>query len=166
MANQYTRFLKFTDDLKECSQCKLLKKHSEFHKDTNRYGLAYYCKECACANSRRHHARRMTFDVQYKDNKRNSYILNTHGITSKEYEAKLEAQNYTCAICKVRLLARGHGTHLDHSHKTGEIRAMLCTNCNRGLGHFKDSTVILQNAIIYLDSHSRRCSSGKEVCPR
>ncbi len=96
----------------------------------------------------------MKEDPQYKEEKRISYIKNRHGISAEEYEAMLVVQEYSCAICKVKLLSRGHGTHLDHSHKTGKLRAMLCTNCNRGLGHFQDNTEFLKVAIDYLNSHN------------
>ena len=146
----------YTETIKQCSKCKEFKFHDQFHKDQTNIsggGLSYWCKQCATANTRRYHQRRMIEDLAYKEAKRNNYIKCKYGITALEYEAKLVAQDYLCAICKVKLLSHGSGTHLDHCHKTGKLRAMLCTNCNRGLGHFKDSILFLQNAIDYLSSH-------------
>lgn len=76
-----------------------------------------------------------------------------HGITVEEYETKLEAQGSCCAICDVELSPSGGLTHLDHDHATGKLRDFLCTNCNRGLGHFKDSQSLLSMAIDYLKRH-------------
>jgi hypothetical protein len=64
-----------------------------------------------------------------------------------EYEEMLTKQNGVCAICGgtcTKALA------VDHDHATGSIRGLLCNNCNRGLGHFKDNLKNLQQAIDYL----------------
>lgn len=61
----------------------------------------------------------------------------------------LSAQNGLCAICESPLIL-GRTTHVDHNHKTNFIRGILCSNCNLGLGRFKDSIVNLENAILYL----------------
>ena len=72
----------------------------------------------------------------------------------QEYEDKLASQKFECAICKVKLPTSGPITHLDHDHKTGLLRDFLCTNCNRGLGHFQDSPELLRLAAQYLDTHN------------
>jgi len=156
LANQYTAHTYITDTLKRCSLCGEVKEHADFHKDSkNIYGkgLAYYCKECANSKSRACHSR-LKITPEYKVEKRNSYIKFKYDISLDEYLEKLKAQGSTCAICKVKLLAQGSGTHLDHCHRTGKLRAFLCTNCNRGLGHFQDSTENLKSAIAYLASHN------------
>lgn len=61
-----------------------------------------------------------------------------------------------CAICgeaETSTLQYDHKISLsiDHCHKTGSVRGMLCGNCNNGLGRFKDSTELLKNAINYLE---------------
>ncbi len=78
-----------------------------------------------------------------------------HGLPLEKYEEILAQQNSICAICKVKLLSSGSGTHLDHSHKTGKLRAFLCTNCNRGLGHFQDNIENLLAAVDYLATHNQ-----------
>lgn len=156
MANQYTAFRFISDTHKECSLCGVIKLHSEFHKDSgskrNR-GLAYYCKVCANQKSRIWHSLNIS-KPETKNKKRNSWIKRAHGLSLQEYTEKLKAQGSTCAICGVELSTSGHNTHLDHCHKTGQLRAFLCTNCNRGLGHFQDSIENLQAAIKYLQTHN------------
>ena len=154
MANQYTASRFVSDTHKECSWCGKIKLHSAFHKDSSskrNRGLAYYCIECANEKSRLWTSNNPGV---YSKNGRNRYLKNKFGITLNEYQEKLKAQEYKCAICKVKLPTGGHKTHLDHCHKSGNIRAFLCTNCNRGLGHFQDSIENLQEAITYLKAHS------------
>jgi hypothetical protein len=62
----------------------------------------------------------------------------------------LKAQGDMCAICMVPLVWPDSKTCVDHDHKTGRVRGILCTGCNSGLGHFKDSIVSLRRAIKYI----------------
>ncbi len=166
--NQYTAACYVTDTHKKCSLCALIKEHSEFHRDSkNLYGrgLAYYCKSCANRKSRENHAKRvLQNDTEYKRTKRDSYYKNKHGITLDDFENRLKIQQNLCAICKVSLSSAGTHTHLDHDHDTNELRGILCTNCNRGLGHFKDSESNLMAAIKYLQAHKSDGSSKEGRC--
>lgn len=81
-------------------------------------------------------------------------IKKTYGISEDEYKEIAESQNNVCAICKqtetsvyrgqVRLLA------VDHDHKTGKVRALLCSKCNIGLGLFRDNPELLIVAAAYI----------------
>jgi Recombination endonuclease VII len=145
-----------TDSTKQCSLCKEIKLHTEFHKDKKNLhgkGLAYYCKKCANEKAREH-AVRHSATVEYKEKKKRNYIKNRFNISLEEYQQKLVAQDSSCSICKIELPSSGYFTHLDHNHTTGRIRAFLCTNCNRGLGHFKENILFLENARKYLISHT------------
>lgn len=136
---------------KMCSKCGSEKPITEFHKDKNSLdGHVYWCKVCVTANGRRHHTRRMQEDPSYALAKRSSYIKNRHGLVLEEYEKMILDQGCECFLCQEELELSGSGTHLDHSHKTGKLRKMLCTNCNRGLGHFKDNPEVLERAARYL----------------
>lgn len=108
---------------------------------------------CANSKARVHHATRVKDNPEAIRKKRNGWIKYRHGLTLNEYEEKLAAQGSCCAICDVELKPEGHLTHLDHDHKTGKLRGFLCTNCNRGLGHFQDSPALLSFAMAYLESH-------------
>lgn len=78
-----------------------------------------------------------------------------YGITNEQYQEKLEAQDYSCAICGSKHQANtknGKKTlHIDHDHLTGNVRGLLCRECNLALGHMKDSTNLLLRAIKYLE---------------
>lgn len=64
-------------------------------------------------------------------------------------DAVCKASDDRCAICGVEETKRYHA--LDHDHKTGRLRGILCHSCNVGLGHFKDDPALLAKAIAYLD---------------
>ena len=59
-----------------------------------------------------------------------------------------------CDICGRMKGKRNHA--LDHDHKTGKFRGVLCAACNMGLGMFKDDTRILALAIDYLEKHDKK----------
>ena len=59
-----------------------------------------------------------------------------------------EAQGGLCAICRTAPAA-----HVDHDHDTGEVRELLCFNCNGGLGQFKDDPEVLRAAARYVERH-------------
>lgn len=69
-----------------------------------------------------------------------------YGITQEYYDKMLSDQNGSCAICRV-LLVR---PLVDHCHKTGKVRGLLCDSCNFGIGSFKDDIDVLERARQYL----------------
>ncbi len=78
-------------------------------------------------------------------------IERTYGITLKEYERLYLLQNGMCAICHRPEMAKGRlFLAVDHSHRNGHVRGLLCSNCNTALGLFKDSLENLRSAVRYL----------------
>lgn len=73
--------------------------------------------------------------------------------TVELYEKMLKEQDYTCLICKTPTSSLTRMLDVDHCHKTGKVRGLLCINCNRGLGLFRDSKESLSQAIKYLQKH-------------
>jgi hypothetical protein len=80
-----------------------------------------------------------------------AFIKNKFGITPEDYDRLLEAQGGVCAICKRypphRRIKR---LCVDHDHKTGRIRGLLCSRCNSGIGMLQDDEASLSGAIAYL----------------
>lgn len=78
-----------------------------------------------------------------------------YGLTVAGYEALLEKQHGKCAICgKVPDVLAKHTQNrlqIDHSHVTGAVRGLLCPDCNRGLGSFRDDRDAMSRAIAYLE---------------
>ena len=78
-----------------------------------------------------------------------------YGISPQEYDAMFSAQNSGCAICGCVAPKSKQGWHVDHDHASGKVRAILCHNCNCGIGHAKESPEILRKMIEYLSVHAR-----------
>lgn len=83
-----------------------------------------------------------------------------YGITPAIYQDMWKAQGGVCAICK-KAETRRHRTTgrpldlvVDHCHRTGDVRGLLCSNCNGGLGSFDDDLDRLRAAIAYLELHA------------
>lgn len=71
------------------------------------------------------------------------------------------SQDNKCLIClehKADSPGKYVGLYVDHCHKTGEIRGLLCNQCNTGLGRFRDDKAIMRRAIKYLDRFDRAAS--------
>lgn len=78
---------------------------------------------------------------------------NKFGITGQDYNDMKKAQDNKCAICETTIPGGRGDFHVDHDHKTGKIRALLCFPCNTGLGHFKDNPEFLEKAAFYLKQY-------------
>ena|SRR3990167_129596 len=76
----------------------------------------------------------------------------TYGISLKRYDEILEEQNGVCAVCGKTPEENGKRLSVDHCHKTKIIRGLLCDNCNKGMGNFKDNVDFLLKAVKYLSN--------------
>lgn len=83
------------------------------------------------------------------------------GVDAQRYQEMLREQNGVCAICHQpetspdKASGKTKDLAIDHDHETGAIRALLCSNCNRGLGLFNDSVELLAKAREYVLYHER-----------
>lgn len=138
-----------------CTRCEEMKQPDEFypHGSTAR-GRQYWCKAC-CRESRaerplrppdRLSIRRWRLQAQY-------------GISPAGYDALFEMQSGRCAVCAVEKEpwepdAGVKGRHrflvVDHDHRTGRVRGLLCFNCNAGIGQFHDDPQVMLAAIAYM----------------
>jgi hypothetical protein len=84
-------------------------------------------------------------------NGRNSMLRNNYGITLEGYLQRYSDQDGKCAICGENHPDHGKsGLVVDHCHVNGNVRALLCTHCNKGIGQFREDVLRLQKAIEYL----------------
>jgi hypothetical protein len=92
---------------------------------------------------------------KHKDERRTYYIEKTYGINKKDFDRLMVLQNNRCGICKILIEAGNHKSCIDHDHKTGKVRGLLCSNCNLGIGYFKEDILVLESSINYLKGESK-----------
>lgn len=98
------------------------------------------CKEC----------RKITrSDRTTRECVRRGRLKARYGITLEQWMKLFELQDGVCAICK-QPETKAQSLSVDHCHKTGKIRALLCNSCNKGLGFFKDNSRLLKIAAEYV----------------
>lgn len=147
---------------KVCTKCEEVKQLSEFRKQGN--GVSSACKECLSKKDKEYKARNSDKIKKYRDEWKknpasrnvllNSRLKKIYGITAEEYELMLNDQNGLCAICGKQEKAGNQYQEVkrlavDHCHKTGNIRGLLCTNCNTRLATLEDE-VYVKSAMKYL----------------
>ena len=85
--------------------------------------------------------------------RRNQLLQKNFGVTLDQYNFMLESQNGVCAICNLHTEKEKRMLAVDHCHKTGKIRGLLCRFCNQAIGQFNDDIQRLDNAINYLKKY-------------
>jgi hypothetical protein len=143
---------------KLCVSCEEDKDRSEFGRARGRIdGRKSYCKECA----RKGHAAWADQNKKKLAEYARCYRLNNpdyglridlrraYGLELEDYKKLLDQQDGTCAICK-GTCSRNPRLSVDHCHETGQVRGLLCNDCNLGLGKFRDDRDLLLTAAAYL----------------
>jgi hypothetical protein len=101
-------------------------------------------------------ARYIACRAENKAIRRNRHLKKKYNITSGEFDIILAAQGGRCKFC-LTTKPGGRGTwHVDHDHLTGRVRWLLCANCNRGLGYFRDSITVMKSAIEHLHEYQSK----------
>jgi len=140
---------------KVCKDCKKEKSLDAFYTNgrqpTKRNGMKStrkpFCKDCSKERNKKD-----------RENIRNRNIRWKYGIEYSDLLDMYKSQDGKCAICNIDMdLFYQDGEtkhtvcHVDHNHNTDIIRGLLCSECNTGLGKFKDNVDFLQSAIDYLE---------------
>ena len=119
-------------------------------------GLQRKCRACMSVEQKSYRQSKSKEELYLMDRKSN--LQKDFGIGLSEYEEMFEKQGGVCAICKQEettiRAGRVMALPVDHCHKTGKIRGLLCNSCNRALGKFKDSVEHLLAAASYLEEHA------------
>lgn len=113
--------------MKWCPGCNVDKREEDFHKSSNRTdGLNGHCKSC---QSHKHR-------------------LRTYGLTIDQFNEMVREQDNRCPLC-LKVFTK---PAVDHDHKTGKVRELLCIPCNRALGYV-ENTPWRKRAVAYLRKH-------------
>lgn len=136
---------------KRCAACRQVKPAEDFGWRSGGRWLKSDCKPC-------HAAKRM---VRYRQDPSKSarafrrwLLKSRYGMTEAAFEAELLWQGGRCAICPATEASVSQSAlHVDHDHKTGAVRALLCSRCNIGIGCFADDPSRLAVARDYLLYH-------------
>lgn len=124
------------DRTKACSRCGETKPLESFNRFTRSPdGRQAWCRAC----------KKQAYHSKYAANQRKR----RYGVSDAAYQKALRKQGGTCAICG-EPCASGNRLAVDHNHDTGQIRGLLCSSCNVGLGKFRDDERLLWRAIDYL----------------
>lgn len=148
-------------DTKRCPRCGETKPLTEFSPRKEPGNGTHYSWCRACSRTTRAAER-----ASWSEGQREAHQILKHRykLTEAEYEELLIEQNGVCAICRrpeTALDRRGKVRRLsvDHNHETGEVRGLLCCNCNRGLGSLEENPDFFLAAIAYLT----RSTSGRNA---
>lgn len=105
--------------------------------------------------SKKNKKKRKVYRDTHKDKMKDMILKKLYGVSIDTYNDMFQKQEGRCAICERHQSEFRRALCVDHDHKTEEIRGLLCLNCNRALGIFRDSIKRLNNAIKYLQGAYR-----------
>ncbi len=152
--------------VKTCTQCKQTKKLEEFSKASrHKHGRGSWCRICKNRILReREDKQKSRIAKQRWRNENPGYYKRQYwpGLTStqahEKYAELMKKQNNVCAICKCPETMRHYKSgevrklSVDHCHKTGIVRGLLCSKCNRTIGALGDDLSSLLSVLKYLET--------------
>lgn len=160
------RYINPDPNTKPCRLCGMDKPLGEYYTNkSSRDGHRHECVDCSLAAHRQWREAHPPDDEYWERKLRNSqryreahptqwrfYNLQAkYGLDREQYEALVESQGNSCAICGVALGEQGS---VDHDHETLAVRGLLCRQCNLGIGNFLDHPGLLEVAAEYLRANS------------
>lgn len=134
---------------KYCGRCEDVYPIGAFNKHRGtKDGYQTQCRECI-------KEQRQRWASENPSKRRNRKLKAKYGLTSDCYNAILKSQNGKCKICESSDSRNKKYKYLvvDHCHKTGKVRGLLCDYCNVALGRFEDDIERIKKAIKYLEEH-------------
>ena len=152
--------MKETKHLVGCRRCRLLLPEESFYpKNKDGSVLRTICKKCMYKyqirwvkkNREKVDVYHQNYKNKHSDRLKSKDLKRRLGITLDDKNRMIEKQNSRCYVCDKKL--EFSQCCVDHDHNTGKIRKILCTNCNKGLGIFKDDVKLLEKLVLYLKEH-------------
>ncbi len=118
-----------------------------------------YSKEKSHLSEQRNYESRKEYKRKYyqankaniRTKTRKNKMKRQYGITVEDYDRLLQSQANSCAVCKTATSGvKSNAFYVDHCHKTGKVRGLLCSKCNSGIGMLGDTAAAVQSAADYL----------------
>lgn len=126
---------------KECSGCHRRLQLREFYRSDARGYLRGDCRRCNTRKS-------IAWRKRNSDRSHGHQIKHAYGISGTDYQVMLKAQRGRCAICRKKPVKRRLG--VDHDHRSGRVRGLLCVKCNLAIGYLNHRPSLLAAAGRYL----------------
>jgi Recombination endonuclease VII len=151
--------------LKACRKCGELKESFEFRASLDSSdGLLHDCRNCENRHTYTRRKERMAADPNVKNRvnatARRHVLKKKFGLTREQYELMALNCGDACEICgKPETRKRTKELAVDHCHKTGLIRGLLCSRCNLAIGMLDDDLSLIGNAIAYLSRFQERMNA-------
>ena len=168
------------NETKICSKCHKTKRLEEFSRDkNNKDGRTYDCKKCRskvykqwCLDNpkkaketrdryapyRKEYYQRPEQLLKYRKR-----WVQRYGLSLEEFDKMVDTQRNLCYVCN-RPEPQVKNRHLciDHNHKTGKVRKLLCSSCNRALGLLRENLVVIEKLKQYLIEHESNTTIDSE----
>lgn len=149
--------------MKLCTSCNSEKELDNYQKDKHKPdGLYGTCRDCVSLKSRKYRednkdnlkVRKKQSYIKNADTWKENWLKRRYGISLNDFNELLKHQNDTCGICKKEEIGfygdKKKTLSVDHCHKTGKIRGLLCGKCNTALGLVDENPETLIEMIMYL----------------
>lgn len=161
--------------LRKCLHCNLEANSEEdlamfVSNPRGKYGRENICNECSNTrsaeykknNSEKVRESSRKWARENRDKNRSTHYKHRYGIVLDDYNRMFEEQDGYCGICGTHQARFKKRLAVDHCHETGDVRGLLCDDCNKGLGNFKDNVDYLSKALQYLRAVDSEVHKAKQ----
>ena len=131
---------------KICTKCNKKQKIENFHFQNIKLNKKMViCKQCDLIRAKKYRKKNMHKYIEYANQYKkkypkkvlNNYLKYKYNITLQDYNSMLKKQKFRCEICKKLKDKNKRSLGVDHNHRTGKVRGLLCAKCNIGIGLFE-----------------------------
>ncbi len=134
---------------KSCTKCGRTQSLKSFPKNKQcRDGVRTVCKSCVSE-----YRKKWWENGGGKEKQRDTNLKRAYGIDSSEWQRLFELQKGCCVSCERHQSSMLKSLHVDHCHKSGKVRALLCDRCNRALGIMDEDAVSIRKLAEYANEY-------------
>lgn len=144
--------------MKACRKCNQIQNLTSFHRSkVHKSGYRNICKNCASIEHKKSYYKNLersreisrSWHERNPERNKDRRRQRVYGLSSNEYDLLVIEQNYKYTICNQKNLK----LVIDHDHKIGKVRGIICSPCNKMLGFAFDNKQTLQKAVMYLSEN-------------